>query len=252
MTSRTNHSPGAASEADAAAVRMAVLPQLRHWIAVPLTAAVLIVAAGLALRFTPALTAADMSVDAELSHDHTAPLTAVAMFINVVFSPAGGVLMITALCLFLLLARRSPVNAVATGLVAAGAWVSSELFKVLVARHRPDSSALFNPLVPEPGTDSFPSGHVALASALAIAIFLLARGTRWQRPAAILGIGIGASVAFSRVYLGVHYPTDVTASFLTAATGAVFVTGLWNRFGLAVLARMPFLAKLGPVPAPLA
>ena len=252
MTSRTNHSPGAASEADAAAVRMAALPQLRHWIAVPLTAAVLIVAAGLALRFTPALTAADMSVDAELSHDHTAPLTAVAMFINVVFSPAGGVLMITALCLFLLLVRRSPVNAIATGLVAAGAWVSSELFKVLVARHRPDSSALFNPLVPEPGTDSFPSGHVALASALAIAIFLLARGTRWQRPAAILGIGVAASVAFSRVYLGVHYPTDVTASFLTAATGAVFVTGLWNRFGLAVLARMPVLAKLGPVPAPLA
>lgn len=252
MTSRTNHSPGAASEADAVAVRMAVLPQLRHWIAVPLTAAVLIVAAGLALRFTPALTAADMSVDAELSHDHTAPLTAVAMFINVVFSPAGGVLMITALCLFLLLVRRSPVNAIATGLVAAGAWVSSELFKVLVARHRPDSSALFNPLVPEPGTDSFPSGHVALASALAIAIFLLARGTRWQRPAAILGIGVAASVAFSRVYLGVHYPTDVTASFLTAATGAVFVTGLWNRCGLAVLARMPVLAKLGPVPAPLA
>ena len=229
---------------------MAALPQLRHWIAVPVTAAVLIVAAGLALRSIPALTSADMSVDAELSHDHTAPLMGVAMFINVVFSPAGGVLMIAALCLYLLLVRRSPVNAVATGLVAAGGWVSSELFKVLVARHRPDSTALFNPLIPEPGTDSFPSGHVALASALAIAVFLLARGTRWQRPAAIIGIVVAVAVAFSRVYLGVHYPTDVTASFLTAATGAAFLTGLWNRFGLALLARIPFLAKLGPVPAP--
>jgi undecaprenyl-diphosphatase len=228
---------------------MAALPQLRHWIAVPVLAAVLIVAAGLALRFIPGLTSADMSVDAELSHDHTAPLTGLAMVINVVFSPAGGVLMIAALCLYLLLVRRSPVNAVATGLVAAGGWVSSELFKVLVARHRPDSTALFNPLIPEPGTDSFPSGHVALASALAIAVFLLARGTRWQRPAAILGIIVPVVVAFSRVYLGVHYPTDVTASFLTAATGAAFLTGLWNRFGLALLARVPFLAKLGPVPA---
>lgn len=229
---------------------MAVLPQLRHWIAVPVTAAILIVAAGLALRFIPALTSADMAVDAELSHDHTAPLTGVAMVINVVFSPAGGVLMIAALCLYLLLVRRSPVNAVATGLVAAGGWVSSELFKVLVARHRPDSTSLYNPLIPEPGTDSFPSGHVALASALAIAIFLLARGTRWQRPAAVLGIVVALAVAFSRVYLGVHYPTDVTASFLTAATGAAFLTGLWNRFGLSVLAKVPFLAKLGPVPAP--
>jgi len=153
---------------------MAALPQLRHWIAVPVIAAALIVAAGMALRFIPALTSADMSVDAELSHDHTAPATAAALFINVVFSPAGGVLMIAALCLYLLLVRRSPVNAVAAGLVAAGGWVSG----------------------------------------------------------------------------GVHYPIDVTASFLTAATGAAFLTGLWNRFGLALLARIPFLAKLGPVSAP--
>jgi membrane-associated phospholipid phosphatase len=231
-------------------VRMAVLPQLRHWIGVPLVAAALIVAGGLALRFIPALTSADMSVDAELSHDHTPPLTGVAMVINVVFSPAGGVLMIAALCLYLLLVRRSPVNAFATGVVAAGGWVSSELFKVLVARHRPDSTALFNPLIPEPGTDSFPSGHVALASALAIAVFLLARGTRWQRPAAVLGIIIAVVVALSRVYLGVHYPTDVTASFLSAATGAAFLTGLWNRFGLSLLSRVPLLAKFGPIPAP--
>jgi membrane-associated phospholipid phosphatase len=229
---------------------MAVLPQLRHWIAVPVIAAILIVAGGLALRFVPALTTADMSVDAELSHDHTPPLTAVAMFINVVFSPAGGVLMIAALCLYLLLVRHSPVNAIATGLVAAGGWVSSELFKLLVARHRPDSTALYNPLIPEPGTDSFPSGHAALASALAIAVFLLARGTWWQRPAAVLGIAVAVLVALSRVYLGVHYPTDVMASFLTAATGAVFLTGLWNRYGLTLLARLPILAKLGPIPAP--
>ncbi|MFD2362799.1 MULTISPECIES: phosphatase PAP2 family protein [unclassified Arthrobacter] len=231
-------------------VRMAALPQLRHWIAVPLLAAVLIAAAGLALRFIPALTASDMAVDAELSHDHTPPLTGIALFINVVFSPPGGVVMIAALCLYLLLVRRSPVNAVATGMVAAGGWVSSELFKVVVARHRPDSTALFNPLIPEPGTDSFPSGHTALAAALAIAIFLLARGTRWQRTAVVLGVLLVVAVALSRIYLGVHYPTDVVASFLTAATGAAFVTGLWNRFGLAMLGRIPFLAKLGPVPAP--
>jgi len=84
-------SPTHRPEAATATIRMAALPQLRHWIAVPLTATVLIVAAGLALRFVPGVTAADMSVDAELSHDHTAPLTGVALFINVVFSPAGGV-----------------------------------------------------------------------------------------------------------------------------------------------------------------
>ena len=162
--------------------RMARLPQLRHWIMLPLLSAALIVAAGLTLASMPALTAADFTVDAALSHDHTPALTGLALFINTVFSPVGGVVMIAALCLFLLFVRRSPVNAVATGAVAAAAWVSSEVFKLLVARHRPDAAALFDPLTPEPGTDSFPSGHTALAVALAIAVFLLARGTRWQWP----------------------------------------------------------------------
>ncbi|WP_306919973.1 phosphatase PAP2 family protein [Arthrobacter globiformis] len=229
---------------------MAILPQLRHWIALPLVFAVLIVAAGLTMRSAPALTAADLSVDAALSHDHTPQLTAIALFINVAFSPPAGVVMIAAICLFLLLARRSPVNAVATGLVAAGSWVSSELFKLVVARHRPDSTALFDPLTPEPGTDSFPSGHTALAVALAIALFLLARGTGWQWPVLAMGALVAVTVALSRVYLGVHYPTDVAASFLTSLTGASFITGLWNKYGLAALARLPFLARLGPVPPP--
>lgn len=240
------------SEIMAERTRLARLPQLRHWIALPLVFAVLVVVAGLTLRSVPALTAADFAVDASLSHDHTPPLTVIALFVNVVFSPAASVMMIAAICLFLLLVRRSPLNAVATGLVATGSWVSSELFKLVVARHRPDSTALFDPLTPEPGTDSFPSGHTALAVALVIALCLLARGTRWQWPILVLGAAVAVTVALSRIYLGVHYPTDVVASFLTSLTGASFSTGLWNKYGLAVLARPPFLARLGPVPDPAA
>lgn len=241
---------GVAGDITAERTRLAVLPQLRHWIALPLALAVLIVAAGLAVRSDPAFTAADFSVDAALSHHHTPPRTAVALIVNVAFSPPAGVLMIAAICLFLLLVRRSPVNAAATGLVAAGSWVSSELFKLIVARHRPDSAALFDPLAPEPGTDSFPSGHTALAVAIVIALFLLARGTRWKWPVLVAGAALAVAVALSRIYLGVHYPTDVAASFLTSLTGASFTTGLWNKYGLAVLSRLPFLARLGPVPAP--
>ncbi|MFP3461309.1 phosphatase PAP2 family protein [Arthrobacter globiformis] len=242
--------PETAKRITAERTRLARLPQLRHWITQPLVLAVLIVAAGWTMRSTPAFTAADLSVDATLSHHHTPPRTAVALLINVVFSPVAGVVIIAGICLFLLLVRRSPVNAFATGVVAAGSWVSSELFKLVVARHRPDSAALFDPITPEPGTDSFPSGHTALAVALVIALFLLARGTRWQWPVLVAGTAVAVTVALSRVYLGVHYPTDVTASFLTSLTGASFFTGLWNRYGLAVLARLPFLARLGPVPAP--
>ncbi|WP_171046568.1 phosphatase PAP2 family protein [Pseudarthrobacter sp. NamE5] len=197
---------------------MAKLPQLRHWIVLPLVFAALIVGAGLALR-TPALTAADLAVDVELGHDRWAPLTGIALFLDVVFSPAGGMAMIAGLCLILLVVCRSPINAVATGVVAVAGWVSSELFKVLVARQRPDPSGLFDPLSSERGTDSFPSGHTALAVALAIAVFLLARGTRWQWPTLLASAGVAVAVALSRVYLGVHYATDVASSFVTPLTG---------------------------------
>lgn len=228
---------------------MARLPQLRHWIVLPVAFAFLIVGAGLVLR-SPALTAVDLSVDVELSRDHWAPLTGIAWFLNAVFSPVGGVVMIAGLCLFLLFVRRSPVNAVATGVVAGAGWASSELFKLLVGRQRPDPSALFDPLSAETGFDSFPSGHTALAVALAIAVFLLARGTRWQWPALVGGASVAVTVAASRVYLGVHYPADVAASFLTALTGASFITGFWNTYGISGLARIPFLPRLGPVLTP--
>jgi hypothetical protein len=143
--------------------RMVVLPQIRHWVIWPLLLAVVTLAVGLTLKSVRALTAADLGVDQAFSRDHSPVVTSLALAASTLFSPAGGVVMIAVLSLFLLFVRRSPVNAVATGAVASAGWLSSEVFKVLVARHRPEAAALFDPLVPEPGTGSFPGGHSAPA-----------------------------------------------------------------------------------------
>ena len=124
------------------------------------------------------------------------------------------------------------------------------MFKLIVSRHRPDAAGLADPLVTEPGTDSFPSGHTALAVSLAVALYLLARGTRWERPALLAGIAVAVTVAASRIYLGVHYPSDVTASFLTSAAGILLLTGLWNRHATRLLDRITILRSFGPVPSP--
>lgn len=233
-----------------AQARMAVLPQLRHWVLWPAITAALALASGLVLVRVRGLTATELGVDQALSRDHSPVFTFLALAIAKVFSPAGGIIMIGLLCLFLLLVRRSPVNAVATGAVASAGWLSAEVFKVLVARHRPAPASLFDPLLPEPGSGSFPSGHTALAVSLAITVFLLARGTRWHWPALTGGAVTAAAVAVSRVYLGVHYPSDVAASFLVSGAAIAFFAGLWNRSGLAVLARIPLLQRLGPIPPP--
>jgi undecaprenyl-diphosphatase len=90
--------------------------------------------------------------------------------------------------------------------------VSSEL-KTLTDRPRPPLTfASVHPLVQLPASGSFPSGHATTAAAVAAALW-------WSSRGASLALGAFALlIALSRVWLGVHYPSDVIAGL---ALGAV-------------------------------
>jgi undecaprenyl-diphosphatase len=104
-------------------------------------------------------------------------------------------------------------------LVAAvcGAAVIAHAGKLLVARPRPDMHAA---LVSMPPDLSFPSAHTLQIAAFASAWVLAAH----PRPAAAVAAAVAiALVAFSRVYLQVHYPSDVAVAVVA---GAAWAAGL--------------------------
>ncbi|WP_255769781.1 phosphatase PAP2 family protein [Pseudarthrobacter sulfonivorans] len=229
-----------------AGTRLLALPRPRLWVLWGILLAAAVVVLGVTVAVVPGISTDELAVDQNLSQHHSAPLTGVAMALNLLFGPVAGVLLIAAVALVLLLVRRAPVNAVAFGLVAVSGWVASEFFKILVARQRPDSTLLFDPLAPENGADSFPSGHVTFAVTVAFAVYFLARGTRGAKFAAIAGVVVVALVAWSRLYIGVHYPSDVVGSLLAGTAAVILVSGCWTWLAPRLWQRVPVNAVTRP------
>lgn len=228
--------------------RLATLPQLRHWIVLPLSLIVATLALGFGVKASAAVRSDELGLDQALSRNHVGVLNTIALTIETVISPPGIVVIMVALFLFLLIIRKAPVTAVAVGSVATIGWLSSEAYKLVVAEPRPDSRLLADPLLPQDSTFSFPSGHTTFAMSLAIALFFLARTTRWSKLTIVAGSLFVLVVGASRLYLGVHYLTDVVASIAVAATTIALYVGVWNRFGLAILNRVPIIGRFGPIP----
>lgn len=98
----------------------------------------------------------------------------------------------------------------------AGAFVLNVTLKLLFQRARPDP--FFGVAVPD--SFSFPSGHTLYSSCLfgTLAVIISGRVRGAARVAAwSAAVALVVLVGLSRIYLGVHYPTDVVASYLAAS-----------------------------------
>ena len=156
----------------------------------------------------------------DLASDRTTLLSDVAHVLS--FIGSGYVIIPLAVVITIgLYARARKPDAFAVALSVAGAMALSSLVKVIVDRARPPVHHL-----EAVSSASFPSGHATQSTGFFLAMllaWLAARPGRPGRSAAIAAtvVLIGA-IGLSRVYLGVHYPTDVLAGIVLGGVWAVF------------------------------
>ncbi len=113
------------------------------------------------------------------------------------------------------------VQAVYLGVTGAAALVLNPLLKLVFERPRPASDALV-----AASSTAFPSGHTTTATAIATSIAVIAWPTRWRWPVVVAAVLFPLAMAWSRVYLGVHWPSDVLGGLALGFTIAMVVRAL--------------------------
>lgn len=146
-----------------------------------------------------------------------------------------------AVVIYLLLDRKRAAAWMVLASVLGGTALNT-LLKLGFARPRPD---LFAPAA-RVFTASFPSGHATLSAITYLTLAALLTRTQASRRLRVYFVGLGAlltvMVGISRVYLGVHYPTDVLAGW---CIGSAWALGSW-----AVMTRLQQRGQVEPPERP--
>lgn len=154
-------------------------------------------------------------------------LTTIVKFVTSLGN-AGAIWLMIALILLVQSRTRRCGLAMLTAL-ALGAIVGNVVLKNLIARPRPFAAySNIVPLVIPIDPYSFPSGHTLSSFCAATACFGFYRG------AGIACYILAAMIGLSRIYLGVHYPTDVAGGAVLGIVLGVLAVWMVNTIGDAI------------------
>lgn len=140
----------------------------------------------------------------------------------VTISNAGSaevVVLLTLVIVGYLASKKRRRNAALVCFGVGGAAVTNVILKMLFQRERPE---LWPHLVTESGY-SFPSGHAMASSALAFSLVFILWHTKWRWVSILLAGVYVVAIGFSRLYLGVHYPSDIVAGWCVSFAWVLIV-----------------------------
>ena len=145
----------------------------------------------------------------------------------------GGVLILSLLCIFvciyLWLHNQRKLAIFLAISVSVGSLLNS-LLKWVIVRPRPD----IVPHATDAALSSFPSGHAMMSTVVYLTLgALLSLSTDDRRIKIYIlfwSVFLPLMVGISRLYLGVHWPTDIIAGWVAGATWSLLCLGVYHRF----------------------
>lgn len=129
-----------------------------------------------------------------------------------IFGNTPTVLLAALILIVVLYIKKRRDGAILLAVSVGGAALITSLLKHLFARSRPN---LWVALVHE-ASFSFPSGHATASAVLSACVVVIAWQTRWRWSVVVLGGVYTFVIGLSRLYLGVHYPSDVLGGWCIA------------------------------------
>jgi membrane-associated phospholipid phosphatase len=195
---------------------------LRPRLIVAIIGVVLVVAVGIALHAS----AFDLPVDRALNGLHTGAFAALGDAVYKFVGPVYAIVGTAVLTAIILIVRRDLRLASTFAVTIAVTWLSSAVVKILVARPRPELALLPHPPAAQHDA-SYPSGHAVFVAALVITAVLVTRSALrwlWAIAGGLAVIGVGVVLVSD----GVHFPTDVLASWVWSLALAPLVCAAWT------------------------
>ncbi|KQN78793.1 hypothetical protein ASF04_22540 [Duganella sp. Leaf61] len=173
-----------------------------------------------------AITVLDVHIANWFNTHHVEPYTSFLLFISFVHK-VGGMILLVAAFGYYLWRRRQRYWLLALGVTVLPGMILNVVLKQVFQRSRP----LFEEPLVTLSTYSFPSGHTAAATlfygVLACYIMIACKGWSVRLATAAFCVMMIFLVAFSRVYLGAHYLSDVLAAMASSAAWlAVCITAI--------------------------
>lgn len=163
-------------------------------------------------------------------HAHSSTqLTAIMQALSVLGSPFVVTLIALTACLALWFVGH-PRRAILIAVTAGGGSLLMWILKIGFHRARPQP--FFDTRLP--ASYSFPSGHAMLSFCLCLSaatLFAASRKNIWVRIAILaFWVGLSGAIGYSRIYLGVHYPSDVLAGYLAALVWSLAVGSAYQKW----------------------